>query len=76
MKGEMKMIGKKITIDDVMICPNCQNDSESYEFNTDEIEFTECGTGHYYTYCRCKNCGETYKLCAEFEYNITKSWTR
>lgn len=64
------MINK--TIDDVMICPNCQS-KNCYEYSTDEIEFSYDSTGHYFTDCHCKDCNDNFRLYTEFTYNITKS---
>lgn len=63
------------SIDDVMICPYC-NSEDCYEYSTDELGFDSDCTGHYYTDCHCKKCGEDFRLCTEFEYSVTKSWTR
>lgn len=57
-----------------MICPNCQS-KNCYEYNTDEIEFSYDGTGHYFTDCHCKDCNDDFRLYTEFTYNITKSHT-
>lgn len=65
----------KKSIDDVMICPYCKSE-DCYEYSTDELAFDSDGTGHYYTDCHCNKCGEDFRLCTEFEYSVTKSWTR
>lgn len=63
------------SIDDVMLCPFCNNDN-CYEYSTDELAFeTDC-TGHYYVDCHCNECGKDFRLCTEFEYFVTKSYTR
>lgn len=60
---------------DVMVCPNCDS-SNCYEYATDEIEFDIDGTGHYYVDCHCSECGRDFRLYTEFEYSITKAYTR
>ena len=35
------------------ICPKCGSDNW-YQYDTDEIEFSFDGTGHYYIDCHCK----------------------
>jgi len=62
------------TIDE-FICPKCGSDS-CYLYDTDEIDFSSNGTGHYYIYCHCKNCDRVFKQCYEFKYEITKEWSR
>ncbi len=64
-----------MTISDVMICPECKSDN-TYEYDTDEIEFNWDGTGHYCVYCQCKECGKRFKLCMNFNYLVTESYTR
>jgi hypothetical protein len=63
------------SLDDVMICPNCESD-DCYTYSTDEIEFSANCTGHYYVDCHCKNCGRNFRLYAEFNYSVTKSDAR
>lgn len=65
----------KKTIVDVMICPECGSE-DTYEYDTDEIEFLADGTGHYYCYCSCRDCMKKFKMCMEFEYSVTKSSIR
>lgn len=60
---------------DVMRCPDCDSE-DCYSYDTDEIEFDVGGTGHYYVDCHCRNCGNTFRLYTEFEYSITKAYTR
>lgn len=60
---------------DVMICPHCKNDN-CYEHSTDEIEFKADGNGHYYVDCYCNECGKDFRLYMEFEYSVTKAYTR
>ena len=62
------------TIDE-FICPKCDND-DCYPYDTDEIDFSSDGTGHYYVYCYCKNCDRNFKQCYEFKYEITKEWSK
>lgn len=68
---------KNKTIEDILICPNCGSD-DCYEYSTDEISFdaTVILPAHYYVDCSCNNCGRDFRLCFEFEYNITKHWVR
>lgn len=63
------------TIDDVMICPDCKSDN-CYSYDTDEVEFSYDGTGHYYVNCQCRECKNTFRLYAKFKYEITDSYTR
>ena len=63
------------TLDDVMICPECNGD-DCYKYSTDETEFGIDGKGHYYIDCHCNRCGKNFRLCTEFEYSITKAYTR
>ena len=62
------------TIGDVMICPYCKSDN-CYHYDTDEIEFSEEGTGHYFIDCHCKDCDHTFRLRTFFKYTITDSYT-
>lgn len=63
------------TIDDVMICPNCNSD-DTYSYSTDEIEFSYDGTGHYFVDCKCNKCNNNFRLYMRFNYNITQAYTR
>ena len=58
-----------------MICPDCNND-DCYIYNTDEIYFDLNGIGYYYVDCHCNQCGNNFRLCTKFEYNIIKHYTR
>ena len=69
------MLKEKVAIDDVMVCPECKS-TNTYEYDTDETEFLFDGTGHYYVDSHCKDCGKNFRLYTEFEYTVTKSWTR
>lgn len=60
---------------DVMLCPHCDSDN-CYEYSTDEIEFDVNGIGHYCVDCHCNKCGKNFRLYTEFEYSITKVYTR
>lgn len=64
----------KKSIDGVMICPYCHSE-DCYEYSTDEFGLGSDGTGHYYVYCHCQKCGKDFRLCTEFEYFVTKSYT-
>ena len=66
---------KIINIADVMLCPDCNSD-DCYEYDTDEIEFGVNGTGHHYIDCHCNECGRNFRLYTEFEYSVTKAYTR
>lgn len=68
-------MNNKKSIDDVMICPYCGKD-DCYEYSTDEFGFDSDGTGHYYADCHCKKCNDDFRLYTEFEYSVTKSYTR
>lgn len=61
---------------DVMICPECGSGDHCYEYSTNEIEFDAGGNGHYYVDCHCSKCKKNFRLCIEFEYSVTKAWTR
>lgn len=68
---------KNKTIEDILICPNCG--AEAYEYNDDEISFSTTSTvfpAHAFIDCSCPKCGNGFRLCFEFEYNITKHWVR
>lgn len=55
-------------------CPKCGNSDNWYQYDTDEIEFSFDGTGHYYINCHCNNCNNRWRQCYEFKYVITKEW--
>ena len=63
------------TVDDVMICPKCDSDN-CYSYDTDEVEFEGNGTGHYYIDCKCKDCGQNFRLYTKFTYDVTEAYTR
>lgn len=65
----------KEDIYDFMICPHCGGD-DVVIYGTDEIEFDNNNTGHYYVDCFCKDCQKYFRLYLEFNYTITKGWTR
>lgn len=60
---------------DVLVCPSCGGE-DCYPYNDDETEFSDDATGHYYADCHCTSCGKNFRLCIEFEYTVTKHWTR
>jgi hypothetical protein len=62
------------SIDDAMICPYCGSE-DCYEYNSDEIAFDVDCTGHYYVDCHCNKCNDDFRLYAEFEYSVIKSYT-
>lgn len=64
----------KTTLDDVMICPNCNSD-DTYSYSTDEIEFDSDGTGHYYVDCTCRACKHNFRLYTTFKYEIIRAHT-
>lgn len=63
-------LGPDTTIDEVMDCPNCGSDN-TYSYSTDEIEFCNDGTGHYYIDCECKDCNQGFRRYIHFKYQIT-----
>lgn len=54
-------------------CPKCGSNNW-YSYNTDEIEFSFDGTGHYYIDCECKDCYNDWRQYYKFKYVITKEW--
>lgn len=60
------------TIYDVS-CPKCGS-YDWYQYNTDEIEFSADGTGHYYIDCYCEDCKNNWRQYYEFEYAVTREW--
>lgn len=64
-----EMIGKAIL--DVP-CKKCGSEN-TYQFDTDETEFSYDGTGHYYVDYKCKDCGESFRVYFDFKYEITKA---
>lgn len=67
---------KNKTIEDILICPHCGSDN-CFDYCTDEVDFsTGAGPAHYYVDCHCNNCYKDFRLCFEFEYNVTKHWVR
>lgn len=62
------------TIGDVMICPYCKSDN-CYHYNTDEIEFSDEGIGHYFIDCHCRDCKKGFRLKTFFKYTIIESYT-
>ena len=58
------------TIADIMDCPKCGS-GNTYEYNTDEIEFGYDGTGHYYVDCACADCKHNWRLRMYFKYDVT-----
>lgn len=53
------------------ICPKCGY--ECYPYDTDEIDFSPNGTGHYYFYCYCKNCDKNFKQCYDLSMKLLKN---
>lgn len=66
---------KIIDIGDVMNCPNCDS-FDCYEYNTDELCFDANGHGHYNVDCKCRNCGENFRLYTEFKYSVTRAYRK
>lgn len=66
---EPKEVGLDTTIGDIMYCPKCDSD-DTYEYDTDEIEFSYDGTGHYFVDCTCNNCKHTFRRYIHFKYQI------
>lgn len=65
----------KTNINDFIKCPHCGSDNTNLT-NTDEIDFNYDGTGHFYFDCYCKDCQKYFRTYIEFDYIITKAWTR
>lgn len=65
-----KELKSDATILDALDCPECGSDN-TYEYNTDEIEFSYDGTGHYYVDCQCKDCKNSFRRYIHFKYQIT-----
>lgn len=51
-------------------CKYCGSEN-TYQYDTDECDFSYDGTGHYYVDCKCKDCGKRFRVYFEFEYKIT-----
>lgn len=61
-----------MSIDDVLICPNCGGDLTIT--NDDELDFNSnyLFKPHYNFDAYCPKCRKTGRICTEFEYKITK----
>lgn len=66
---------KNATQDEVMICPYCGSENP-YVISTDEIEFGYNNKGHYYFDCCCDECKEHFRVYMQFEYKVTKAYTK
>ncbi len=53
-------------------CKYCGSNS-TYQYNTDEAEFSYDGTGHYYVDYDCKDCNSAFRVYFGFEYEITRA---
>ncbi len=64
------------TIDNIK-CPKCgaEIDFNNAAYNTDEIDFSYTGTGHYNADCICPVCRKGFRMYFEFTYNITSEWS-
>lgn len=58
------------TVDDIMVCPACGSDN-CYSYDTDEVEFSGDGTGHYFADCCCKDCDKHFRAYMYFKYQVT-----
>lgn len=56
-------------------CPVCQYE-ECYPAETDEIEFYNDGTGHFYADYWCPCCKKYFRHCFNFRYVVDKEWNR
>lgn len=56
-------------------CPNC-NYEECLPTETDEINFDNNRTGHFYADYWCPVCKKYFRHCFKFNYTITKEWNR
>lgn len=63
-----------ISIDDVMICPECGSDN-CYPWDTDTIVFNGDNTGRYYEDCACRDCKAHFRLYTTFKYELTSART-
>lgn len=64
-----KAIESDSTVADVMECRYCGSE-DTYEYNTDEVEFGYNGTGHYYADCHCNDCGRDFRRYINFKYTV------
>lgn len=67
MKNINEMIGSPIL--DVP-CKHCGSEN-TYQYDTDETEFSDDGSGHYHVDYHCKDCNENFRVYFDFEYKIT-----
>lgn len=56
------------SIEDYLICDNCDGDMK--EYSVDEIEFGIGNSGHYIVDCWCPNCNNSQRAYIKFNYNI------
>ena len=54
-------------------CPYCGKE-RGYTVSTDEIEFCDDGTGHYFADVYCPDCGKGHRKYWRFKYEITERW--
>lgn len=62
-------------IGDVTICPYCNNENCPI-IDTDEIEFEDNGTGHYFIDSYCPECEAYFRIYTHFKYEITEFHVR
>ena len=79
MKENINMKNNKISPEDFDLgegvkCPNCGS-YNTYQWDTDECDFSFDGTGHYYTKHNCKDCDKRFGLNTKFKYQITEQYT-
>lgn len=53
-------------------CKHCGS-TNTYQYDTDEKEFSYDGTGHYYVDYACESCKERFRVYFDFKYKITKA---
>lgn len=54
---------------DIMVCPECDSDN-TYQYDDDEIEFSDDNTGHYRFFCKCQDCGTRFVKNMYFKYEV------
>lgn len=64
-----KKLDKHISNGDIK-CEKCGAEA-CYIYNTDEIEFSYDGTGHYYADCHCRRCDHDFRKYYSFKYEVT-----
>jgi len=70
----MKIESKDFTMGEEVVCPQCK-DKNTYQYDTDEKEFSYDGTGHINTDHACRDCGKRFRTYTNFTYIITAQST-